>query len=74
MISRGLAIVLLLAVLAGLACVAVKEDAPQPHLPLVNATARIWVDVAPAPPQFCPAPLPVCQHGIDCPAPIPRNA
>ena len=53
------AAMLLLAVIAVLVAVSVKERAPQPNIPLVNAEAKTWREVWAAPPQFCTTPMPV---------------
>lgn len=49
-------------------------DKPQLAIDPTPAKAPAWADVWKAPPMFCPAPLPVCQHGVDCPAPVTRRA
>jgi hypothetical protein len=46
-------------------------DKPQLAVDSTPAAACTWSEVWAAPPQFCPAPLPVCQHGR-CPAPVRR--
>lgn len=51
-----------------LAVVAFQEAAPQPYLPWVDASAPMWTDVGPSPPQFCPSPYPICR-GDGCTKP-----
>ena len=54
-----LAILLIVVIVSGLACVAVAEDAPQPKLPLVNA------DVPQGKVLLCLTPLQSCV-GKEC--------
>lgn len=71
MTARLIAILILLTFAA---CALLLPARPTPlAVDATPAKATVWTDVWRSPPQFCPSPMPVCQHG-QCPAPIPRTA
>lgn len=57
---RAAAALILIAFFAAVACVSVMESAPQPDLPIVDASVPTQSAPLMLPPQLCPSPWPVC--------------